>query len=399
MAAQPDEKKNDPQKDDPKDVEIIRAKVGAAEISAISVDTSIFDANKQRLDKGLFSKLRQFGRSKVDLIFPDAVWKEIELHLLESLANSKKRFSKDLVELCEFVGGDIEQVNALKEKMDGMPEIEKLCSDHLSNFIEESKAEILVAGQFVTIDEIMALYFEKKPPFQTSGPKRKEFPDAIALKTLERWAVKNKKNILLVSGDNDWKNYCNKSDRLFILQDLATALTMFHSPDDHQKILLEKLLQDLENDDSDLMKHIGETVKHYDWYRKIHIQADSQFLYEEDGIELIEVSSISYLDGNEGIHLVESDTGKISVSVRIIADLMFSINFSFDSWDSVDKEYMSMGSTSVDSSAEVGIEVTLNIYLDAGEIDDVEIDIVPDGFDLALGEIEPSWMSDPDHYE
>ncbi|QDD65588.1 hypothetical protein EJD96_16185 [Herbaspirillum seropedicae] len=403
MADQNDQAKKDLSKDDPKLVEKIREMVESGEIAAISVDTSIFDAHRHRLDKGLFSKLRQFGDGTARLIFPDAVWSEIGLHLLDNISNSRKRLGKDLVELCEFVGGDVKEVAALKEKMDKMPQEGTICKKHLDNFLSESKAEVLVAGDHVNIDEIMALYFERKPPFQASGPKRKEFPDAVALRTLQSWAEKNNTKVLLVSNDNDWKNYCELSNRLFLLQDLALALAMFNAVGDKIKVLLKKFFALLQEEKSEILDVIQIALKSYDWYKKIHIQADSQFFYEEDGIELIDVTAVEYADGQEGIHLIESGEGYISVSFRVIADLTFNVGFSFDKWDGGDKEYLSMGDASIENSAQTEVEVTLSINYaegeDGPEFGDLDMDIEPDGFDLEFGEIEPSWMSDPDSYD
>lgn len=386
------DKKEHVSKDDDASIAHITALVKTGEISAISVDTSIFDTNKQRLDKGLFSKLRQFGRGNIDLIFPDVVWSEISLHLLESVANNRKKYGRDIVDLCEFVGGDFSEVSALRERLERLPEASVMRDLQLEHFLKEAQAEILVAGKYVTIDEIMALYFDKKPPFQISGPKRKEFPDAVALTTLERWANENDKKVMLVSKDNDWKDFCASSEHLFFISDLTTALAIFNDANDGYRAIFEYLYLELINPRSELLLVIENRLKDYDWYQKAHVEAHSQFSFDDDGAELIEVSALRFDDGLDGISLIDEGKNEISVSLRLTADLAFSVDFRFDKRDSIDRDYVSMGTTSIDDSAEVDVEVILNISLTGKDIQEMEIDITPASFNLNLGEVEPSWM-------
>jgi hypothetical protein len=42
--------------------------------------------------------------------------------------------------------------------------------------------------------------------------KKSEFPDALALLSLERWATQNKSLVLLVSADGDWKKLVEQSE-------------------------------------------------------------------------------------------------------------------------------------------------------------------------------------------
>lgn len=384
--------------DDDANVAEIIARVAAGEITAISVDTSIFDANKQRLDKGLFAKLRQFGRGAIDLVFPDAVWAEISSHLLDNLGNSRKKFNKDILDLCEFVGGDVGELNALQQRLDAMPDIMHARDQQLKKFLDETKAEVITAGKYVTVDEIMALYFEKKPPFQTTGPKRKEFPDAVALRTLEGWARDHHKQILVVSKDPDWKNYCVSSEHLFFTNDLATALTIFNSAKDY-KALLTFVWKELENPESDLMTRIEGELAEYDWSAKAHIEAHSQFEFDDDIVELVKISSLRFEDGFDGIGVIDEEKNLVSVSARVVAELVLSVGFEFSKWDGIDKDHVAMGTASIEGSAEIEVEVILNIGLNGAEIDNIDLEIHPAPFGLELGEIEPSWMSDPDNFE
>jgi hypothetical protein len=72
------------------------------------------------------------------------------------------------------------------------------------------------------MDTVVDMYFKLKAPFEEK--KRAEFPDAIALVSLERWAELNKLKILVVSYDSGWEEYCASSaDRPFPVEAETTV--------------------------------------------------------------------------------------------------------------------------------------------------------------------------------
>jgi hypothetical protein len=71
------------------------------------------------------------------------------------------------------------------------------------------------------------MYFLNSPPFENTKDKKNEFPDAIALLSLESWAIANKTKVVVVSNDAGWERYCNQSSHLLFLNDLDDALSKF----------------------------------------------------------------------------------------------------------------------------------------------------------------------------
>ena len=51
------------------------------EYGAILVDTSIFDRNGLRLEKGLLGKMAQFKKSPIEFLLPDVIKNEVKSHL------------------------------------------------------------------------------------------------------------------------------------------------------------------------------------------------------------------------------------------------------------------------------------------------------------------------------
>ncbi|MCU7803188.1 MAG: DUF4935 domain-containing protein [Candidatus Thiodiazotropha sp. (ex Lucinoma borealis)] len=66
------------------------------EYGAVLVDTSIFDGNGLRLEKGLIEILAQFKKSPIKFILPDVIKKEVQSHLESKIKVSRAALGKVL---------------------------------------------------------------------------------------------------------------------------------------------------------------------------------------------------------------------------------------------------------------------------------------------------------------
>ena len=89
------------------------------------------------------------------------------------------------------------------------------------------------------------MYFLHCAPFKESGNKKNEFPDAIALLSLQSWAEENNDNLLAVSIDNDWKNFVQGKDNIKVIDDLAKAMDILNKQTDEA---LDSIIYEIELD-------------------------------------------------------------------------------------------------------------------------------------------------------
>lgn len=102
---------------------------------------------------------------------------------------------------------------------------------------------------------MLEAYFSAKPPFAT---KKSEFPDAIALQALERWAEEEDLQLLVVSKDGDWRQYCKDTPRLVVVDDLALALSYFHQ---NAEVACARLVQRLHAGALDLSSQLADAAQ------------------------------------------------------------------------------------------------------------------------------------------
>ncbi|MGO0789167.1 hypothetical protein ACTOWA_04800 [Herbaspirillum seropedicae] len=135
---------------------------------------------------------------------------------------------------------------------------------------------------------------------------------------------------------------------------------------------------------------------HWDW--DVNVEASSQFEFEQEGVEFGSVLSMNYYGGSSGVKLTDIDDDEMSVSFSFQATVDFSVDLSFRKWDGIDREYIKMGKTTIETEVDVDIDVNLTIPIRNGELREFEIEIEPEQIHIDLGEVEPDWMSNPDNF-
>ena len=384
------------------ELEELKKIVREGQFGAITLDTSVFDGQGLRLESGLLKQLEQFQDSSTRLILSEVVKEETLSHLTKKAKDAQKEIEKSLKQAKDHWKVEVQDLEDIKNLIFDRREAQEIASERFSQFVELTSLEIVEAQNHIMVGDLLQKYFKAKPPFSEIGKKKNEFPDAIALMCLEAWANKNQTKIIVVTFDNDWKNFCEGSESLIAIDDFAGALGLFQlqDADDICKYLSERYEKgELDN----LRENIANALEYQMSLLDFSPEAYSNFIYEHDFTEVI-VNGFEFklfeppnlifrpVNFDDNISVVES---KLSVDVNI------ECSFSFSVYDSVDKDEVPLGSSSANIQTNLDVDILVSFIGDLDkigaevEVDDVEIEITtPDVIDF--GEIEPDWM-DEDH--
>ncbi|OWY31680.1 PIN domain-containing protein [Herbaspirillum aquaticum] len=380
--------------DDPEKIKQIKEWISNGEIDTITIDTTVFDDAGMRLDRGPFSLLKQFGRHPTTLVISEVVLKEIKKHLRERLGKVKARLARDMNDALELIGGSREDFYEIKKKIKELPDAVTLCEMQTDLFVSEAKAEIIEANPHVKMSDLIDLYFNQRPPFQKGNPKKSEFPDAISLSSLEAWAVKNDKKIVVVSRDGDWKSFCEQSLHLHIIKDLSTALALFQTPDEVVQEVMRRLTEELTKNNSLLKMMILKTLSGNDWYGDASIMAGChRFHFDVEDVELLEISRFN-LNEEAGINLVGIDYENVSVTCEFSVSARFAVEFLFNSWLEDSEEYAEAGRARIEESSDFKVSVFLTTPIKHGDLEHFETETRVEELTLGFGFIEPNELSD-----
>lgn len=164
---------------------------------AISIDNSTLKSIKYNFEKSLLNKLEQFKESEIQVLVPDIILIEINKHLLQDTINARPKIEefKGIIEANYFP-----QLNSALDAVKGFSsdEIGLLVKDRIQKFLDRTNAVIIESSEYLNVDDLIDLYKNTQIPFENNEKKKREFPDAIALLSLEGYAEKNDFKILTV---------------------------------------------------------------------------------------------------------------------------------------------------------------------------------------------------------
>lgn len=381
-----------------REIDKLKNLVRTGKVGAITLDTSIFDAQGLRLESGLLKQLEQFRDSATKFILSEIVKKETISHLTEKAKEAHSNIDKSLKQAKEHWHIKDEELEKIKNSIFGDYKAQEFTFERFSNFEKATSLQIINAQDNVMIGDLIEKYFQAKPPFSETGKKKNEFPDAIALISLENWANKNKTKICVVSSDNDWKNFCDGSDILIYVDDFAVALGLFQlqDADDICRYLSERYEKgELDNVQQAITNALEYKISDID----ISPEANSGFYWELESTEIsLNDFEFTLIDHpNIIFRPVNLDDNMLVVESKLSIDVNIECSFSFSVWDSIDRDYVSMGSSSNNIQTNLDVDILVSFVGDLNkigaefEVNDVEIEMkTPDVIDF--GEVEPDWI-------
>jgi hypothetical protein len=322
---------------------------------SITVDAETVERSGFHFDAGLLAQLKQFVNGPTDVVISIVVASEILKHLIE-----RTRLAKDAIEAAHKKAVDF----GLKKHNDFVfaepaPDVRAVAKSRLEKFFREIGAQILPVDD-VPMRDVFQKYFTAAPPFAASGKKKNEFPDAVALLSVEVWANKNNKSVLAVSGDKDWAEYAENSERIDVVSDLSDALAVLQEHAEEAGEIVQKLLADMEAKRCEEMRtqflgRLADAVSDYSY--SVYAEVDSA--YETEGGE-IQLAMLDYTilgdDESYIFKVVRAGPKEIVARVDLEVKVRAEASFSLSIYDSIDKDYVGMGSA--DAEKEETFEAT-----------------------------------------
>lgn len=369
-----------------------REKVLGGEVTALSIDTCIFDEKGNRLNDGVFKHLEQFKGNTFRLVFSEVTIKEVLSHISKDAEEAKQKMVSALRRV-GFYWPLESNHKAVAEKMLSGELPRSVASKQVKDFVTRCGAEIVDAKKSVDLAVLMNRYFNAQSPFETAGAKKSEFPDAIALLSLEAWATKQETTVLLVTKDKGCKRFCDESARLVAVDDLTDAMGLVQERDQHCISLCQvledaiargnypNLINEIENAISDDLD-IG-------WMP----EADTAFYYDVD-IQDVELRSARFAGpaGQPVFRAVDYRGDMLVVQVEMEITVEVTCNFSFSVKDSIDRDMVYIGGAEATANPTTNVDVLLTFSGLAEQLPSViGIELIPCDRTVDYGSVSPDY--------
>lgn len=329
---------------------------------AVTLDSNIFIQSGSDLEKGMLAQLSQFKEGSAQLILSEIVLREVDKHLKAEIRKAKEALNRAIKDSSRYTLLSAEAGAQIAMIYDATASPEDVAKGRLYAFVDNTGATIIPA-EHTEIKELVSLYFAASPPFEESGKKKNEFPDAIALLSLQGWAKSNKKKVLAISNDNGWANFARSSDWIDVEGDLATALQKLQEHADAARTIIGSLLAILDSGEAPgLLKKMTDALADQISDMGVYGDASSHYRVEVEQIYLT-YQDFGFLHTEDGydFKIIRMGKDKIVARVSIEVTAKAEAGLTFEAWDSIDKEYIPMGSGSAEREIEFEAAVLLTV--------------------------------------
>lgn len=368
------------------------ALLASGKISAITIDTSIFDQKQLRLNSVALRSLYGLKERPFSFILSDTVRREVSKHLEKAAEDALRSAKKGIGDALFAFATEKPSRDNLLEQITRGREPRQIAQDRFAEFIVNTGCEVIDDADLVDTTKILDAYFAGRPPFGP-GRKKDEFPDAFALNALERAAEVQNIGIIVVSADGDWQDFCKKSERLHLVPGIEKALALVSNAPLELRNSILSWMQEGAKGRKELERRIENSVENLEI---------AVYAFPSSGeLETIpwggSLEKLTWPEDHEIdiIDINEADDGVIQTTVSLPLSLIVraSVELNFSVWDSVDDEEVSMGGRTieVDEQFEVRATAILDISnLGDGDerIDLVECELDRRNLHINLGEVD-----------
>jgi hypothetical protein len=368
----------------------LSAAVRARKIIALSLDTTVFHRLGYDLEALSLRPLSQFFGSDVAFVLTDVVVAEVRKHLLVNAMDQVQRARSVLRDLGQSRRIGPEAISQAAQALELSADLAAEIDGRWHRFAVDFAPVILDAGTALDGAKLLSDYFAGNAPFG-SAKKKQEFPDAIALQELEALATERDGIVLTVSHDTDWRSYAEHSEGVAVIDDIATAISLFV---DAGAWTADQLSGLLELEDSPITRDVVAALNAFVQRLRPEIVAQSNF--EVDG-DFVDAQLLSYeMPAADQIVIIEADATNALVAFPVALTLEINAVFGFFAYNTDAEEWVGLGSSEERVEHEATVRVVARIPRDLRE-DDRATEVRVEAsvrFPVHFGETRPDFGRD-----
>ena len=364
--------------------------------SALTIDTSIFEKNGLKLNKGLLAQLHQFRDNPINLVLSDIVYLELKSHLNKKEKETKNKIDLALSDASDYLNCCIDDMKKIKSLIKVDYEVGTISNLILEDFMKKCGIELVKGEKYCEIKSLIDMYFLHKAPFKEIGNKKNEFPDAIALLSLQSWAEQNNKKLLAVSSDKDWIDFSIHKDHIDVIDDLAKAMDILNKQTNEA---LDSIIHEIELElsgiqNSRIFESIYSAIENRINIYEIDAVSAYNYYIDDEQISLLDVNILTEKDGKKlKVYIVDSDSDKITISITCEVICNVEATFNFSVWDSIDDEDVSLGGAIKTLEISHKTDVLIDLYgnfLDGLQNMSIgETEVTDNSISVDMGEVYP----------
>jgi hypothetical protein len=313
-----------------------------SDYGAITIDNDTYKGLGYRFDGGLLAQLMQFKESPVIVLQTDIVHNEAIKHIGQEISNARASISKALRSANKKLMVSDLDIGKAKALLTVTGNDDSIAEAKLNQYYDAIGATVISSSDYVDLSALLRKYFDTEAPFESGKDKKNEFPDAIALLSLEGWAKENDINVIAVSQDRGWRNFSESSQRITLVSDLSEALEKFQP---HSKVasIIAKLregsfLGSTSRARSEIAHALADSIDPA--YVLVKASSDFRFQWEVTAAMYVSHQLDLDKDGFINVRLIRIGTKSLVFKVGATVCASIEANFDFNLFDMADSNYV-----------------------------------------------------------
>lgn len=371
--------------------EELKAAVEDGRIGAITIDTSVFDQYGCNLRFQVLQRLDQFRGTGVTVLFSDVIAGEVKAHIAAQAEEAKEKLNIALGHYKKGWRLDFDVKEKVGTLINLAADPADFAASQFDEYVEAIGAEVIATEGAVPISKIMSLYFGQKPPFSRKESKKSEFPDALALLSLEAWAAASGRLLLAVSKDGDWAKYAETSDTLVCRADIKQCFDLFNQ--DVRVVAVNVVSKLREGAAPEILGNLRNVIQAFLDDLDFDVEASSALSF--NATQEAAVLKVINLDEDLSPLVVASDDDTVTFSIDVDATVDFDAEFSFSVKDGIDRDYVPLGSSSVSTTEVVKFPVVITVTRSVDPMPElVDAEVTRTRITADFGYVEPDWSEE-----
>lgn len=371
----------------------IKTLIAEGGVSAISIDTAVFDGKQKTFQNAVLRRLDQFHGRDISVVIVDVVAEEMKSHLRDEAAETQRALKKALRAYTNRWRRETTEGEEAGLLLDS--KAADFAQAEFDAFLEHIHGEVISVGDTPdAAQQVFRRYFVEEPPFGSADKRKSEFPDAFALLRLDAFAAEEGKALICVSPDRGWIEYAAQSDHLICVGRLEDALALFNAADQHlADAIVERWRQ---SEGGGLIEDVSRAFEYRLDDLDFHIEGHADVSFEAEPLSAV----LQYVSpqniGQPTVIAVDGET--VTFTVRVEAVVGFEASFSFYVTDSIDRDEVSLGSEEayVEKTLPFELTITADRSLEDGPVFH-EVEVAKKRFEVDFGYVEAFPNEDPTH--
>jgi hypothetical protein len=360
--------------------------VDAGRISGITLDTTEFHHFNYHFESKGLAALGQFNGTDISVLFSEVIINEVQGHLRDQLTETAEKARSGINQFLKEWRSQHELADVIAHVgigADASARAKELTDD----FVQKIGAEIVpVDNGSVQIRELHDRYFSAQAPFSQSAEKKNEFPDAMALLSLQGWAQQQQGMLLAVSSDGDWARFAEGSPHLVVVPKIGPALNVFNR---HDGVFAARLLANLRGHAAQSL-HAAVNRELERFIEEWQVEAHSDFyLDSESGFSAIDSWEVK---PGTAFNVLASDDESLTVSFDVSVWAEFEAYFTLSVRDSIDRDYVQIDRSTASRLEQFDVTIEATVAREDGD-DPEALDVEAEKWNLTVdfGYIEPDY--------